>query len=218
MEEREIIPQIPQAAGQAGVVSGQVLPSGWAACWPRLRPAVSLSVGLCWRRFGVAPCPLLQCPGFRACFWPSPGRGHRAMPAPSRSPVRGLGPSPSLGLFPALRLIRWGKTPSPGCLPLPAGRPQASGLSQAALLEIWWLCCCAVGQGDRGRVTRPGKGGDGLRWEMRRGGQRSPAGGRAGLRPGLNLWPQIQHWGRVAGMGGPLSPSLGSALRSREWG
>lgn len=150
-EEGEIIRQIPQAAGQAGMVSGQVILSGWAACEssggargpgrPRLRPAVSLSVGLCWRQFGVPPVPPSPVPRLpRALVAVAGPRGYGGtVPAACASPASGLGPGPSLGLLPVLRLIRWGKILSPGCLALLTGRPQASGLSQAALLEVWWL-------------------------------------------------------------------------------
>lgn len=89
---------------------------------------------------------LLQCPGSRARLWPWPGRGgsegRSRLPPPSRPPARGLGPGPSLGLLPPSADPANPANPVnplPG-LPTPACRvPRSSGLSPAALLEVWWL-------------------------------------------------------------------------------
>lgn len=106
-EEGEIILQIPQAAGQAGMVSGQVLLWGWAACVspgggqrPRLAPAPPRRVSL--RRAllaAVRGCPLGPFSGAPGSERASVRRGGRAgwsrLPAPSRPPAAASGPAPA---------------------------------------------------------------------------------------------------------------------------
>lgn len=136
-EEGEITLQIPQAAGQAGMVSGPLLPSGWAACESRAGAEAAagpgsappcVSVGLCWRQWGVAPCPS-PVPRPPSALLPVRARGQAGRPRPRLLALLPAASGPSLGC----RLPSGsseGKTLSQGCLPLPAGRPQASGLSQ----------------------------------------------------------------------------------------
>lgn len=175
-EEGEITLQIPQAAGQAGMVSGRVLPSGWAACESRAGAEAAagpgsappcVSVGLCWRQWGVAPCPS-PVPGPRARSCPSGPEDRRDGPGRAFSPScpRPRGPAWAAACPPA----RPRGKPSPRavypCLP---GGPRPRGCPSRVVGDLVSLCCCAVGEGDGGRAARPGRGGGGRRWEMRPG-------------------------------------------------
>lgn len=160
-EEGEIIRQIPQVAGRAGMVPLQVMLSGRTTCEspaggrgpgrPRLRPVLSLSLspsGFAGGSSGfLLPFPPAETPSLVPC---SPGvllarAGPRtaflaACPRPRpRPPAWGR---PLL----LLRPLRWGKPPSPGCLPLPAGAAPGPGVVPSRLVVgLIALCSGAVG-------------------------------------------------------------------------
>lgn len=164
-EEGEIILQIPQAAGQAGMVSGQVLLWGWAACVspgggrgrgsPRLRPAVSLSVGLCWPQFGAAPSAPSPVPRVPSAPLSAAGVGRDG---PGCLHLPGLLPRPRAR--PQPRLIPWGTPSSRAAYPCLPGGPRPRFVPRRVVGGLVALCCCAVGQRNRARLTRPGTGGD----------------------------------------------------------